>query len=514
MQSVRHAIRLASRSAAAVRLLRLLWLSGLMLGGHPQLSAAAQDPSPPGLPVKLVFIHHSVGEGWLADGNGGLGEALGRNNYFVSDSNYGWGPQGIGDRTDITDWPEWFTGPQSPAYTQALYRLRETRSPFTRRVRDPGGENRIVMFKSCFPNSELEGRPADPPRRGEGLTVSNAKAIYNELLDYFASRPDKLFIAVTAPPVIDRRLGHNARAFNNWLTHEWLSGYDGYNVAVFDLFNVLTGPNNHHRFHKGQIQHRVAGTRNTLFYSTGDDAHPTPAGTRKATAEFVPLLNVYYHRWQAWLPDAPGAKAFMPKVASESARPKEPSRPHTACGACTPPTQVKPGGLIDDFEGIPKGWEVFSDAGQPQTRLTCGAEKGTSFKGETALAIHYEIAPQSWATCSLVLPSAEDWSRARGLSLRLRTEPPARKVSVVVYGGHSDDRLMHYEHAVPAGAANLGRWQSLEMTWGQFTQPPWEGDGTATFNPSQAKGIAFAFDAPEGGSHAGTLWVDEIRFSE
>jgi hypothetical protein len=51
--------------------------------------------------MRLIFIHHSTGENWLRDDYGELGKALSENNYFVSDTNYGWGPEGIGDRTDI-----------------------------------------------------------------------------------------------------------------------------------------------------------------------------------------------------------------------------------------------------------------------------------------------------------------------------------------------------------------------------------------------------------------------------
>lgn len=65
------------------------------------LAALADNPNPPASPVKLIFIHHSTGENWLADGDGGLGLALRDNNYFVSDTNYGWGPDNIGDNTDI-----------------------------------------------------------------------------------------------------------------------------------------------------------------------------------------------------------------------------------------------------------------------------------------------------------------------------------------------------------------------------------------------------------------------------
>ncbi|MBN1316922.1 MAG: hypothetical protein JXA42_15690, partial [Anaerolineales bacterium] len=126
---------------------------------------------PPEQPVKLIFIHHSCGENWLSDEDGGLGRALSENNYFVSDTNYGWGPDSIGDLTDITDWPEWFTGPDSGRYLDALYAESGQNSWYSRTRADPGGENRIVLFKSCYPNSNIEGRPDDPPARGDDLTV-------------------------------------------------------------------------------------------------------------------------------------------------------------------------------------------------------------------------------------------------------------------------------------------------------------------------------------------------------
>ncbi len=260
--------------------------------------ARADDAGPPGRITKLIFIHHSTGENWLADDNGQLGRKLGENNYFVSDTNYGWGPGGIGDRTDIINWPEWFTGPERGRILKALYSESERHSPYSRSVADPGGENEIVMFKSCFPNSNLEGKPTDPPARGDGLTVSNAKAIYNELLTYFATRPDKLFVVITAPPLQDPTNARNARAFNNWLVHDWLSSYAGRNVAVFDFYNVLTGPKNHHRFSSGAIEHVADRGGNTLHYPSNGDDHPSQAGNRKATTEFIPLLNVYYHRWK------------------------------------------------------------------------------------------------------------------------------------------------------------------------------------------------------------------------
>ncbi|MCA9972004.1 MAG: hypothetical protein KC425_17390 [Anaerolineales bacterium] len=119
-----------------------------------------------------------------------------------------------------------------------------------------------VLFKSCFPNSDLYGRPDDAPTPGYDFTVGNARWVYNEILQYFATRPDKLFVVITAPPLSAPAIPENARAFNQWLVHDWLreNAYPYDNVAVFDFFNVLTGPDAHHRVVDGAIEH-AAGLR-------------------------------------------------------------------------------------------------------------------------------------------------------------------------------------------------------------------------------------------------------------
>ena len=291
----------------------------------------ADNPNPPISPVKLIFIHHSCGENWLADWDGRLGIALRDNNYFVSDTNYGWGPDSIGDYTDIGHWWTWFRGPRSATYLSALYTEYDQHSTYSRLSTDPGGENEIIMFKSCFPNSYLGGTPDDPPTTGynplrgqdcwsEHHTVANAKGIYNDLLAYFATRQDKLFIVITAPPQVesetDTRHAANARAFNNWLVNDWLDGYRYNNVAVFDFYNVLTSnggdvhtsdagweTGNHHRWWDGTVQHIQTVNNNFSAYGCDLwDSHPTAAGNQKATEEFVSMLNVFYHRWDGYVP--------------------------------------------------------------------------------------------------------------------------------------------------------------------------------------------------------------------
>ncbi|MBK9600688.1 MAG: S-layer homology domain-containing protein [Anaerolineales bacterium] len=276
-------------------------------GAVPTLAAPvsaplyADDPTPPAQTVKLIFIHHSTGENWLADGYGNLGITLEQNNYFVSGTNYGWGPNAIGDRTDIPNWTEWFRSGDTETYMNALFNESGQNSSYTRNLTDPGGENEIIVFKSCFPNSALEGSPTDPPSPDGWLTVGHAKYVYNEILQYFASRPDKLFIVITAPPLQDGTYAENARAFNEWLMNDWLTenGYTLPNVAVFDFYNVLTGPDNHHRYINGAIEHVFTAGMNTSYYpSSPADDHPNAAGSQKATNEFVSLLNIFYNRWR------------------------------------------------------------------------------------------------------------------------------------------------------------------------------------------------------------------------
>jgi hypothetical protein len=491
----------------------LLLTVGMMLITPHLLRAQADDPTPPKERVKLIFIHHSCGENWLTDGHGTLGEALARNNYFVSDTNYGWGPDSIGDRTDITDWPEWFTGSQSRRYMEALRRENGRLSPYARSASDPGGENRIIMFKSCFPNSNLEGAPTDPPRRGDGLTVQNAKAIYVELLTYFRTQPNTLFIAITAPPVQDPTYAANARAFNNWLVRDWLARYQGSNVAVFDFYNVLTGAGNHHRFHNGAIEYITDRGRNTLQYPTNGDDHPSPAGNQKATRELVPLLNVYYNRWQR---DTPTASAPSPRERSESqapvreatlAQPPSPSREP----ALPPPTGAEmPSDVLDDFEGGAGAWATFSDE-STNSRLSFALDEGNAHSGRAGLRIEYDVAPASWGTCSLVYPSPRDWRSWLGLSLYVHSTEPQQEVAIIAYQGETSDDLSHFEFRIRTEKAAVNGWQRIDIPWSELIQPSWQGDSTVRFDPGRAMGVAFAFDASEGERNTGQLWVDDTR---
>jgi hypothetical protein len=276
----------------------------------PAVALAAPNTSRPTSTVKLVFVHHSTGQGWLQTGWGNLGNTLGANNYYVSDTNYGWGPSNIGDHTDIGDWWTWFRGTNASTYTSALYANTQINSSYSRTLASPGGENTIIMFKSCFPNSGVGGSPSDAippigtnPLKGNSmndLTVGNAKGVYLDLLEYFKLHPEKMFVLVVSPPLrasdTNSTQARNARALANWLVSPTglLNGYTANNVFVFDYYNILTG--GHHRVVGSDVEHSV-GPSNYLRFPTGD-SHPSAAGDRIATAEFVPLLNAAYNSWR------------------------------------------------------------------------------------------------------------------------------------------------------------------------------------------------------------------------
>lgn len=341
------------------------------------LPSSNYNTNPPPSPVKLIFIHHSCGENWLSDSEGRLGIALRDNNYFVSDTNYGWGPHSIGDNTDIGHWWLWFRGSNSSTYQNALYNeSNRSWSFYSRLPNNPGGENKIIMFKSCYPNSYIGGNPNDSPTsgnnplRGEDCssshhTVANAKGIYNDLLTYFSNRQDKLFIVITAPPQVanetDSTHAANARALNNWLVKQWLKNYPYKNVAVFDFYNVLTSnggdpysndldwtTGNHHRWWNGTIQHIQTNKNNMAAYASGDwDSHPTAAGNRKATAEFIKLLNIYYHCWRGTGACPGGELSNQPPVIdSFEADPTSGNTPLIVSFSCT---AHDPDGAINEY---------------------------------------------------------------------------------------------------------------------------------------------------------------------
>ncbi len=466
--------------------------------GFMSVPGQPDDASPPDHVVKLIFIHHSTGENWLTDGYGDLGKTLGGNNYFVSDTNYGWGPEAIGDRTDIPNWTEWFASENTPMFMDALFNESGQNASYTRTLPDPGGENEIIMFKSCFPNSVLEGSPDDPPDPDGWLSVGHAKFVYNEILKYFAARPDKLFVVITAPPLSDSTYADNARAFNDWLLNDWLAenNYTLNNVAVFDFYNVLTSPDAHHRFNNGQVEHIATGS-NVLYYPSGDD-HPSVQGSQKATDEFIPLLNIFYHRWQS------GGIVSPQSDMSPTESVPVPAEPQTG-GAQTL-------GVIDDFEQGPlpgtSGWEAYFQD-NADTTLSCAPDASRAVNGSNSLQFKFDVMANTWATCGIYYDSVKDWSGGQGISFYLQSDRAEIYFDVDLYGGTPGGHTT-YVHGLATSTQNTNEWTLVQIPWSEILRAEWEENAGTPFNPAEVTGFSIGLSAPENSRVTGTLWLDDL----
>jgi hypothetical protein len=244
-----------------------------------QTNTSATDAAPENgtgaAKANLIFIHHSVGENWLRDG---LNEALNAAGYHVADIYYGW--RDYGDYTDTGDWPMWFTD----EVMNLVYGELSTMTAYNNISAAPG-ENTVILFKSCFPNSDV------------GSSIADEQAVYKSLLPYMARHPDKLFILITPPPMIHIPYPLSTRSLCDWLADRedgWLAGYPVQNVRVFDLYNVLTHPDAHHQMENGMETHTAIKNANELYYDSDGDDHPNARGNKKAAAEFMGLLKAWY----------------------------------------------------------------------------------------------------------------------------------------------------------------------------------------------------------------------------
>jgi len=237
--------------------------------------------------TNIVFIHHSVGENWLEQGE--LRTQLTTSGFNVHDITYGDdvpgtpvpGMQPNGDFTDVKDWYFWFHN-----FLDGVLEWECS----------SGEYNQVVMFKSCFPNSGIteEGiAPGNPTN--DNHTIWNYKAAYCSLTNVFAQHSNVLFIAVTAPPMkpgdgYHPDEGARARTFNNWLKKDFVDAYvdstGQRNLAVFDLFDILA---------TASTKPRGA---NALFpaYRTRD-SHPNTKGSRSATGVFMPYFRNILEYW-------------------------------------------------------------------------------------------------------------------------------------------------------------------------------------------------------------------------
>lgn len=219
---------------------------------------------------QILFIHHSVGNQWLNEG--GLRIELLRDGFGVHDATYG---DEIGEYTDMCDWANKFSNQMDKILKFDYHPDTYYSGPF---------ENDIIMFKSCFPNSQImgEGDPPGDPNDKTKLTW-NYKVTMETLKSVFSRHPDKTFVFVTFPPLVpvatNPEEAQRARDFSNWVKGSFCAEYTKdtglNNFHIFDLFDILADSSN-----VLKAEYRISES----------DSHPNATGLQKATADFAEFL--------------------------------------------------------------------------------------------------------------------------------------------------------------------------------------------------------------------------------
>jgi hypothetical protein len=279
----------------------------------PSADLSSFSTARPDVPLDILFIHHSCGGQLLTEpgpekeiasciyeshpNGGGLRKKLAEHGYRVHEASYG---SEIGENTDLFDWLPKLRGPESGGKMDKVLRVAHNDQ-----LLPEGTVNRVVVFKSCYPNNRFTGEGTAPGSpAGPELTVWNAKATLTALLPELAKHKDTLFVYLTAPANVLKRdrqpawkwaakrvLGKPsdvelavrqaalARAFNNWVKSPdgWLNGYPEKNLVVFDYYDVLTN--------KGESNFSLNGSEGNT------DNHPSSQGNAKVADELVPFLN-------------------------------------------------------------------------------------------------------------------------------------------------------------------------------------------------------------------------------
>ncbi|NWJ96041.1 MAG: hypothetical protein HXX20_09680 [Chloroflexi bacterium] len=142
----------------------------------------------------------------------------------------------------------------------------------------------VIIFKSCYPTCNIETT--------EKLT--KFKNYYRTIMGVMRCHPEKLFIPCTPPPLIpswtNPTESTNARAFAEWLlSPAFLTGTP--NVVVFDLFSTLADNNratsDYNTLHK---DYRITGGGFFGQKSEKKDAHPN----KKANQTVAPKLVEFF----------------------------------------------------------------------------------------------------------------------------------------------------------------------------------------------------------------------------
>jgi len=219
----------------------------------------------------IVFVHHSVGNNLIKDGN--VRELFLVTGYQLWD--HGYNEQGL-RKPDGTSTGYNYNIPGDNTNPGSFYRiLNQTEYPIPINAYSGLLQHDVLVLKSCF-------RPTNNIRSDEQL--EQYKIWYLDMRDEMDQHPEKVFIILTPPPLnpaeTNLEEATRARAFSEWLkSDEFLSGHP--NIYTFDYYDYLAVSDPASPEHNMlQEQYRIA-----------DDSHPNKHANETISPIFVELIS-------------------------------------------------------------------------------------------------------------------------------------------------------------------------------------------------------------------------------
>jgi len=190
-------------------------------------------PVPMSKNARVVFLHHSTGgviwEGGVAQSikayNAAHGTAYTIHAPNYPDSPYPW------ENYPYDYWRLWVKGGAGMAASLGVPTLESFAKAYD-----------VVVFKHCFPVSDIEPDSGNPDIGSEKKTIENYKLQYNAIRTRLRKFKDTRFIVWTGAARVkgssNTGKGKRSREFFTWVKQKW--DQPGDNIFVWDFFELET----------------------------------------------------------------------------------------------------------------------------------------------------------------------------------------------------------------------------------------------------------------------------------
>ncbi len=427
-------------------------------------SVAAQEE-----PLRIIFMHHSTGEGLIFQG--GVLEGFrelgyefwhhGYNSDGLSDrdGNYtyvGWDVPG--DNTDPDGWYTIFNQPVTDPPTNVFSHMLQYD---------------VIIFKSCFPASYIYDEEVFEAYRRYYLSIR----------DVIDRHPDKLFIPWTTPPLVpnstDPESAARARRWADYLTSdEYLAGHP--NIAVFDVFSLWSDEDGYLR---------------QEFRADEWDSHPNEIANQIVGPIFVDFVDQAIRSF--WYGEEPPSLPPTPLVLEGVSLP-EPAAAEAEHegGAGEQPLAAGWSAVIDDFEGgdFADRWWTYTEG---DMAFECAPE-GPGHDSDQALHLTFQngASTEVYAACGTSgFEGMANWAGTMGLNFFWRADEAGVTATVVL---SLAEATFSVDLPVPDGD-----WTQVSLAWDEWA-------GAGGIDPTQVVGVSFDFGNWQPGQ-SGSVWIDDLQ---